>query len=239
MSEWRSCCHLHALWREQFILCTGFRRYCYWWISFPSQYNFQNHFYLILKESSNVELFLLCQVRGPSPTDPNIIMDDLLTPCSPGMRRASCLTRATCSKVNLLNGPSYHSDVFSRGMFESSMEVKSVGIFPVILLKLATPPLPPQTKLNLDQNGWKWVLFLATTLLGEVGGRRDEPKAEQKIVLRDRFLRNNCLEGLFHTVPSYFVLHCSNGVNAAVRRRSIEEDSLAFHRLTIFSSKSV
>ena len=33
------------------------------------------------------------------------------------------------------------------------MEVKSVGTFPVILLKLATPPLPPQTKLNLEQNG--------------------------------------------------------------------------------------
>ena len=27
------------------------------------------------------------------------------------------------------------------------MEVKIVGIFPVILVKLATPPLPPQTKL--------------------------------------------------------------------------------------------
>ena len=51
--------------------------------------------------------------------------------------------------------------------------------------------------------------FLATTLLGEVGERRDEPKAEQKIVLRSRVLRNNCLEGLFHTVPTSFVLHCS------------------------------
>ena len=40
------------------------------------------------------------------------------------------------------------------------------------------------------------------------GGRRDEPKAEQKIVVRSRVLRNNCLEGLFHTVPSSFVLHC-------------------------------
>ena len=77
------------------------------------------------------------------------------------------------------------------------MEVKSVGTFPVILLKLATPPLPPQTKLDLEQNGWKWVLFLATTLLGEVGRRRDEPKAEQKIVLRSRVVHNNCLEGLF------------------------------------------
>ena len=50
------------------------------------------------------------------------------------------------------------------------MEVKSVGTSPVKLLKIATPPLPPQTKLNLEQNGWNWVLFLATTLLGEVGG---------------------------------------------------------------------
>ena len=56
--------------------------------------------------------------------------------------------------------------------------------------------------------GNEWV-FLATTLLGEVGGRRDEPKAEQKIVVRSRVLRTNCLEGLFHTVPSSFVLHCS------------------------------
>ena len=80
------------------------------------------------------------------------------------------------------------------------MEVISVGTFPVILLKLVTPPLPPQTKLNLKQNGWKWELFSATTLLGEVGGgegRRYKLKAEQKIVLRSRVLRNNCLEGLF------------------------------------------
>ena len=37
--------------------------------------------------------------------------------------------------------------------FKTIMEVKSVGTFPVILLKLATPPLSPQTKLNLEQNG--------------------------------------------------------------------------------------
>ena len=40
-------------------------------------------------------------------------------------------------------------------------------------------------------------------------GRRDEPKAEQKIVLRSRILRNYCLEGLFHKVPSSFALHCN------------------------------
>ena len=69
-----------------------------------------------------------------------------------------------------------------------------------------SPPTP-----NKVEFGAKWVrmsAFLATTLLGEVGERRDEPKAEQKIVLRSRVLRNNCLEGLFHTVPSSFVLHC-------------------------------
>ena len=63
------------------------------------------------------------------------------------------------------------------------MEVKSVGTFPVILLKLVTPPLPPQTKLNLEQNGWKSVLFSATTLLGEVGGGGDgiNPKPNKKL----------------------------------------------------------
>ena len=86
------------------------------------------------------------------------------------------------------------------------MEVKRVGTFSVILLNLPTPPL--HTKLNLEQNGWKWVLFWAITLLGEVFGRRKEPKAEQNIVVRSRVLRNNCLEGLFHTVSSSFVLRC-------------------------------
>ena len=71
----------------------------------------------------------------------------------------------------------------------------------------SSPPTP-----NKVEFGAKWgklSAFLATTLLGEVGGRWDEPKAEQKIVLRSRILRNYCLEGLFHTVPSSFVLHCS------------------------------
>ena len=64
------------------------------------------------------------------------------------------------------------------------MEAKSVGTFPVILLKLATPPLPPQTKLNLEQNGWNWVLFLATTLPGEVGGNNGmDPKLNKKMSL--------------------------------------------------------
>ena len=98
--------------------------------------------------------------------------------------------------------------------------VKSVGTFSVTLVKLATPPLPPQTKLNFEHHGWKRLLFLATTLLGGGGGvgggRQDEPRADQKNVISGRVLRNNYLEGLFHTVPSCFVLHC--GLHSAVCR---------------------
>ena len=36
---------------------------------------------------------------------------------------------------------------------------KSVGTFPVILVKLATSPLPPQTILNFEQNGWDVTLL--------------------------------------------------------------------------------
>ena len=55
------------------------------------------------------------------------------------------------------------------------MEVK----FPVILVKLATPILPPQTKLNLSQ----WVemsVFALSIAGGSGGGRRDEPKRPNK-----------------------------------------------------------
>ena len=94
------------------------------------------------------------------------------------------------------------------------MEAKSVGTFPVILLKLATPPIPPQTKMNFEQNELKWVEMSANFrpqhFSGGGGGRegrRDKPKAEQNIVVRSRVLRSNYLEGFFHTAPSSFVLH--------------------------------
>ena len=51
---------------------------------------------------------------------------------------------------------------------------------------------------------------------GNGGGGQDEPKADQKNVISCRVLRNNYLEGLFHTVPSCFVLHC--GLLSAVCR---------------------
>ena len=44
---------------------------------------------------------------------------------------------------------------------------------------------------------------------GEGGGegRRDEPKADEKIVIKSKVLCNNYLERIFHTVPSSFVPH--------------------------------
>ena len=71
------------------------------------------------------------------------------------------------------------------------MEVKSFGTFPVILVKLATPLLPPQTKLNFEQSGWNHLLGGGG---GRVGGRREEPKTDQKIVISSRVLCNNYLE---------------------------------------------
>ena len=68
-----------------------------------------------------------------------------------------------------------------------------------------SPPTP-----NKVEFGAKWVklsAFLGHNIArgsGGGGGQRDEPKAEQKIVLRSRVLQNYCLEGLFHTVPSSF-----------------------------------
>ena len=42
---------------------------------------------------------------------------------------------------------------------------------------------------------------------GVVGEGRDEPKADEKIVIKSRVLCNNYWEGIFHTVPSSFVPH--------------------------------
>lgn len=50
--------------------------------------------------------FLFCfdlyKVRGPSRTDPNIVVDDLLTPCSPGDPNAIEMTWMEVSGEKLL-----------------------------------------------------------------------------------------------------------------------------------------
>ena len=93
------------------------------------------------------------------------------------------------------------------------MEVKSVGTFPVILVKLATPPLPSPPTPNKVEFRAPWVkmsAFLATTLLMRVGGRWDEPKVDQKIVIRSRgyvtgfFTQSQVLLSPIHTIPIFY-----------------------------------
>ena len=68
------------------------------------------------------------------------------------------------------------------------MEVKSFGTFPMILVKLATPPLPPQTKLNFEQNAESFAgAGCGGGFGGAVGGRREDPKRMQKLLLGAEF----------------------------------------------------
>ena len=90
------------------------------------------------------------------------------------------------------------------------MEVKSVATFSVVLVKLVTSSLPPQTKLNFEQMGGMTAFSAHNIAGGEWRDDRMNPKKIKKIVISSRVLRNNHLEGLFHTVPNsiIFVLHC-------------------------------
>lgn len=84
----------------------------------------------------------------------------------------------------------------------ATTEVKSVGTFPMILVKLATSPLPTQTILNFEQSP----LGVTALSWGEGGG---EKRGFPKIVIRSKVLCNNYLQGFLHRVPSSFGLHCS------------------------------
>ena len=59
---------------------------------------------------------------------------------------------------------------------------------------------------------------------GGEGGRLDEPKAEQKIVVRSRVLCNNYLVRLFDTVPTSFVLH--GRINTLFRMEIRDQSSI-------------
>ena len=65
----------------------------------------------------------------------------------------------------------------------TTMQVKNVGTLPVILLKLATPPLPPQKKLNLEQNGCNWLLFWPQHCKGRWGDDGTNPKPNENLSL--------------------------------------------------------
>ena len=101
------------------------------------------------------------------------------------------------------------------------MEVKSVGTFPTITVKLATSPLSPQTMLTFQQkessNG---SFFGHTAVLGGWERERGGGEVEGMIPLKPSsschyersLLCTNFLEGFFHSVPSNFDLHCRTTV---------------------------
>ena len=66
-----------------------------------------------------------------------------------------------------------------------TMEVKSVRTFPVILVKLVTPPLPPQTKLILSTMGGNECFFWPQHCRGggEWGNDGMNPKQIKKLSL--------------------------------------------------------
>ena len=76
-----------------------------------------------------------------------------------------------------------------------------------------SPPTP-----NKVEFGAKWVKLSAFFFYHNIargsggggGGTTQWTQSRTKNFLRSRILRNYCLQGLFHTVPSSFVLHCSS-----------------------------
>ena len=88
-----------------------------------------------------------------------------------------------------------------------TMEVKSVGTFPVILVKLVTRPLPPQTKLILSTMGGNECFFWPQHCWREWGDDGMNPKQIKKLSLGAECYK--LCNRLFHTVPSSLVPHCS------------------------------
>ena len=100
------------------------------------------------------------------------------------------------------------------------MEVKSVGTFPTITVKLATFPLSPQTMLTFQQNESSNESFFGHTAVlggweregGGGGGWRDDPaKAEQVVVIMSRPMYQ-FLERVFSQCSTYFDLNCRTTV---------------------------
>ena len=83
--------------------------------------------------------------------------------------------------------------------------VKSVGTFPVILVKLVTPPLPPQTKLILSTMGGNECFFWPQHCWREWGDDGMNPRQIENCHQEQSAICNR----LFHTVPSSLVPHCS------------------------------
>ena len=89
------------------------------------------------------------------------------------------------------------------------MDIKSVGTFLVILVKLGPPPPTP----NNVKLWAKWVEmspFGVITLSGGSGGWMDKSKADQRILVKSRVLWKITWKSLFHRVPSSLDIHYSS-----------------------------
>ena len=65
------------------------------------------------------------------------------------------------------------------------------------LKRYPSGPLPPQTKLNFAQNGWKWVLFLPQHCWGELRDDGMNPKPNKKWLLGAGFYVTITWKGFF------------------------------------------
>ena len=101
---------------------------------------------------------------------------------------------AACAERTWFGYPVYR--IFM--ILNSIMEVKSVRTFPLILVKLATPPLPSHPKQSWILSKWVEIIAGVEGGGGGVGGLQHEPKADQKIVFSSRVLRKNYMaKGFF------------------------------------------
>ena len=78
------------------------------------------------------------------------------------------------------------------------------------ITKTSDPSSPTPNKVDFCAKWVEMSVFFGHIIAGGRGGEglRDEPKGEQKIVVRSGVLRNKYLEGLFRAVLGSFVLHC-------------------------------
>ena len=75
------------------------------------------------------------------------------------------------------------------------------------ITKTSDPSPPTPNKVEFRAKWVKMSAFFGHNIARGSGGTNGmNPKPNN---YRSRVLRNNCLEGLFLTVPSSFVLHCS------------------------------
>ena len=79
---------------------------------------------------------------------------------------------------------------------------KCWDLFPSNISKIGDLTPPTQTKITFEQSG-----YLGCNIAGGVEDGRDEPSADQKIVIRSTVVSNNYQGKIFPAVQSSFVFH--------------------------------